>query len=42
VKVADARSFGGGNDLAAAAKDCDDRVDLGGDLVANVLKNAGF
>ena len=42
MKAADARSLGGGKDPAATAKDRDDRVDLGGDLVANVLKNAGF
>ncbi|HEY4738937.1 MAG TPA: hypothetical protein VIH63_16240 [Xanthobacteraceae bacterium] len=42
MKAADARSAGGGNDLAAAARNYDDSVNLSGDLVANVLKNAGF
>src|SRR4029079_4622432 len=41
MKAADARLLGGGNDPAAFAKDRDYRLDLG-DLVANVLKSAGF
>jgi hypothetical protein len=42
MKAADARLLRAGKDPAATTKDRDDRVDLGGDLVANVLKNAGF
>ena len=42
MKVADARSFGRSDDPTTTAEDCDDSVDLVGDLVANILKNADF
>jgi hypothetical protein len=37
-----ARSFGRSDDPTTTAEDCDDSVDLVGDLVANILKNADF
>ena len=42
MKVADAHSFGRSDDPTTTAEDCDDSVDLVGDLVANILKNADF
>ena len=42
MKVANARSFGRSDDPTTTAEDCDDSVDLVGDLVANILKNADF
>jgi hypothetical protein len=42
MKVANARSFGRSDNPTATAEDCDDSVDLVGDLVANILKNADF
>jgi hypothetical protein len=42
MKVANARSFGRSDDPTTTAEDCDDSVDLAGNLVANVLKNSDF
>jgi hypothetical protein len=42
MKVANARSFGRGDDPTTATDDCDGSIDLVGDLVANILKNADF
>src|SRR5262245_20440631 len=42
MKVADARSFGRSDNPTTTAEDCNDSVDLVGDLVANTLKNSDF
>ena len=42
MEAADALPFGGGYNATAAAENRNNRVDLGGDLIANVLKDAGF